>query len=335
MKKVLVALVAIGLMAGVAINYAGAEVTVYGRAHLSVDSLDNGTDSSLYLSSNASRLGFKGKQELGMGITGEFQYEVSYNPTGDGVSGARTNFLALSGNFGKLAFGRLDGAMQSHINKKQMFGDQIGDARNFLGGKSRIGRYNNMIQYSLSPTEGFNASLGIVPEEGKENTGGILLGADYTADPLFVGLGYTKWGTNTTGGVDQKTIQVLANYKVSDEFRLMAVYQKTSNLGNMSTAKLAVIGAGVAYSLSPETTIKAQYYKADETASNAKNGATMMAIGADYALSDTTTVYVAYAAGSNEEKATYTPLNWGHGDSPVISAGEDPSGISVGAVHKF
>lgn len=338
MKKVLVTLAAIGLMAGTAINYAAADVTVYGRAHLSVDSLNNGSESSTYLSSNASRLGFKGTQELSNGLTGEFQYEVSYDPTGGGLGGARTNFLALSGDFGKLVLGKLDAPMKAHMDGNQMFGDQVGDAGNFLGGSGRVNRYSNAIVYCL-PTiqEGLKACVGLVPEEGAKNTGGVVFGADYTTGPVFVGLGYVglKKSSTPIGTADQKTTQLLASYKVTDALRLMTVYQTTTNLGGTSTAKLAVVGVGAAYSCTPEVTVKGHYYTAGKTASDAKNGATMLAAGVDYALSKTTTVYVAYAAVTNEDNANYTPLNWGHGESPAISSGKDPSGISIGTVHKF
>jgi predicted porin len=345
MKKVLVTLATIGLMAGTAINYSAADVTVYGRAHLSVDSLDNGTDSSLYLSSNASRLGFKGSQELGMGLTGEFQYEVSYDPTKNGLGGARTNFLALSGDFGKLVLGRLDSASKSHMDHYQMFGDQIGDAGNFLGDKGQgvdhvsnaVDRFSNMIAYQMPTTNNLSASIAYVPEEGNKDTGGIIIGGEFSNENIFVGLSNAslKKGNKLGGTDDQQTTQILGNYKVSDTLRVMAVYQTTSNLRHTNTAKLTVIGAGVSYGFNPETTFKTHYYKADATASDAKDGATMLATGVDYALSDTTTVYFAYAAVTNEDNADYTSLNWGHEKLPAISAGKDPSGISIGAVYKF
>ena len=48
---------------------AAADVKVYGRAHVSLDYLDDGADyNEVGLSSNSSRLGFKAEQELENGM---------------------------------------------------------------------------------------------------------------------------------------------------------------------------------------------------------------------------------------------------------------------------
>ena len=59
-------LIAVAVGAALAVPaVAMADVTVYGRAHVSVDFLDDGADySETNLSSNSSRLGFKGNHEI-------------------------------------------------------------------------------------------------------------------------------------------------------------------------------------------------------------------------------------------------------------------------------
>ena len=46
-----------------------AELSVYGKAHLSLESQDDGTNTGTGLSSNSSRLGFKGSADFGTGLT--------------------------------------------------------------------------------------------------------------------------------------------------------------------------------------------------------------------------------------------------------------------------
>ncbi|MDY3198701.1 MAG: porin, partial [Pseudomonadaceae bacterium] len=63
MKKKLIA-IAVGA-AAVMPALALADVSIYGRAHVSVDFLDDGADySETNLSSNSSRIGFKGDHEI-------------------------------------------------------------------------------------------------------------------------------------------------------------------------------------------------------------------------------------------------------------------------------
>lgn len=330
--------VAIAILLGLIvpnITIAG-EVTVYGRAHISVDSLNNGTESSLYFSNNASRLGFKASQDLSYDIKGEVQFEVGYDPTDNKpISSNRDNYLALSGGFGKIKLGRLSSPGKNHMDRNQMFGDQIGDAGNLLGGQGD-GRYN-MVQYSIPTMNGVNANACIVPEEGKKDSGALFACADYSDGAIFAGVAYSSFGkAANTGTESQSTIQVLASYKLLDDtLRLMSVYQTTTNLGGDSAKKLKVIGAGAAFNITPETTIKGHFYKSGNTKTDAKDGATMIAVGIDHTLSDTTTAYLAYASTTNEENATKTPLYWGHGESPSVDAGKDPSGISAGVVCKF
>src|SRR5690606_17623708 len=69
MKKTLCAL-AIGATIFTPIMAAAADVKVYGRAHVSLDYLDDGKDyNEVGLSSNSSRLGFKAEQKLENGMT--------------------------------------------------------------------------------------------------------------------------------------------------------------------------------------------------------------------------------------------------------------------------
>src|SRR5690554_1225120 len=62
-----------------------ADVTVYGRAHVSTDYLDDGKDySEVNFSSNSSRLGFKGEHEVNPKLKAFFQIEQQINFTTGG-----------------------------------------------------------------------------------------------------------------------------------------------------------------------------------------------------------------------------------------------------------
>ena len=68
-----------------------ANVTVYGKAFLNVESVSNDkattAQNATRVQTNASRLGFKGKEDLGDGLTGWYQYEVQLDADGNSSNG--------------------------------------------------------------------------------------------------------------------------------------------------------------------------------------------------------------------------------------------------------
>lgn len=80
MKKTLCALAVGATLLTPALAMA-ADVKIYGRAHVSLDYLDDGADyNEVGLSSNSSRLGFKAEQKLenGMTVFGQIEQEINF-----------------------------------------------------------------------------------------------------------------------------------------------------------------------------------------------------------------------------------------------------------------
>src|SRR5690625_7328852 len=71
-----------------------AEISLYGRAHVSLDMLDNGAEySELNLSSNSSRLGFKASKEFGdLTAIMQIEQQVDYD-NGEAFTSARDTFV--------------------------------------------------------------------------------------------------------------------------------------------------------------------------------------------------------------------------------------------------
>jgi predicted porin len=86
-----------------------AETTIYGQMNLSVDDVSNGavanSTSALALSSNTSRLGFKGSEDLGDGLSAIWQIESQINVTGGGAGSSGTVLAGTSANNGNNAVG--------------------------------------------------------------------------------------------------------------------------------------------------------------------------------------------------------------------------------------
>jgi len=88
-------------------------VTIYGRIATSANQVETGSTSTLReLRDNASRLGFRGAEDLGGGLQALFGLEMGLsldtgNPTNPFY---RNSYVALRGGFGTVALGRLDSA---------------------------------------------------------------------------------------------------------------------------------------------------------------------------------------------------------------------------------
>ncbi|AMO22676.1 porin [Ramlibacter solisilvae] len=94
------------------VSRVGQSATIYGRIDLSADYSKNGSVSQMQLRDNASRLGFRGTEDLGGGLVGTFGLEMGINadsglPT---TPFFRNSYVGLVGGFGAFAMGRLDSA---------------------------------------------------------------------------------------------------------------------------------------------------------------------------------------------------------------------------------
>ncbi len=124
-KKILAAAIAASIAAPMAV---AADVVVYGKVKQSIDVVDNnaaGTKAgqdNVEISDRTSRLGFKGSEDLGNGMTAVFQIETGVNLSensapGDGTfnsggatqdSNLRNTYVGIMGDFGMFAIGRHD-----------------------------------------------------------------------------------------------------------------------------------------------------------------------------------------------------------------------------------
>ncbi len=121
MKQQLIVL-AIASVSGAA--FAQSNVTIYGVADATLDvisvsggatpSLQANTPSFTRVATNGSRLGFKGSENLGNGLTALFQFESDAKFDEGGTLGtARDSFVGLVGGFGKVTLGNLSGPSRS------------------------------------------------------------------------------------------------------------------------------------------------------------------------------------------------------------------------------
>ncbi|MCC5868886.1 MAG: porin [Gammaproteobacteria bacterium] len=343
-KQLLAAAVASALLAPVA-AVADTTVQVYGRAHLSVDWLDNGVDDGLNTSSNSSRLGFRANHDLGNGLTAFVQIEQNIRfEEGSGNFSTRDSFVGLRGDFGQFRLGQFDTPLKSVRSRTDFFGDQIGDARNLTRLRDVYGnvndfdtRFRNGIHYR---TPSFSGVVFDVHYSTNTGTGATV---DNDNDALSTSITYTQGNLYLAGAYERK------NETKSDAIRLGATY-KIGDLDLAALAQFATLkapagfggidqdadtyGIGASYKLNGKMTIKGQYYWL--SADGDEFDANMAVVGLDYRIASPFRLLFAYAHTSNDDNARYS-MSRGGRDTQLATAapGLNHSGFSVGFRYDF
>jgi predicted porin len=190
MKMKLIAIVIAAALAPAAAAADTGNVNLYGRLNASVDSQSGAATAAAFqtqntfVNTNSSRLGVRGSEDLGDGMSAIFQMEANVNLTGTGRGGngntvansaaanyglfggqVRDSFVGLSANWGKIQIGRLP--MTSHwVYESNLFADQIGDLGNFNSpaGMVTVGtRANGEVLYTTPNMSGFTANVQYYP----------------------------------------------------------------------------------------------------------------------------------------------------------------------------
>ncbi|WP_018955153.1 porin [Thioalkalivibrio sulfidiphilus] len=336
-KQVLVVAVAAALAVPVV---AVAETTgsVYGRAHLSVDHLDNGDSySEINVSSNSSRIGFKGEHRFNDDLTGIFQIEQEIFFDNEGSEWAsRDTFAGLKGDWGMFRVGKFDTPFKRARGPANFFGDQVGDMRNITR-VSAVGRFDerfrNSLHYRSPSMGGFVADLQYSPErsdsttaEGSDNAGfsGSL---GYRNGPLNAIVAYE---VQNGASSDPDAVRLAASYQITSDLRLGALYQQTeASNGTEGTA----YGLGGSFRMSPSMYLNAHVFTLD---SDVVDGdATMYAVGLEYRVDRALRFYGNVAVMDNQDASALTPWGAARSATPDGALGETATGVSLGMRYDF
>ncbi|MCO8109165.1 MULTISPECIES: porin [Acinetobacter] len=351
MKKTLCAL-AVGATLFTPALAMAADVKVYGRAHVSLDYLDNGADyNEVTLSSNSSRLGFKAEQKLENGLTvfGQIEQEVNFasgaKDEDDGVDFAtRDTFVGLKGDFGQARVGRFDSPFKAARGPVNFFGDQLGDIRNVTRvGNLRFDERNaNTIEYKSPKLGGGFNVIGAVSLHGEtevasdEKSKAYDLALTYKEGPVDFAAAYEHYEEDADKK-ERDGFRVAAAYKITPEFNLGALYQYLTHDDDVANPDAQVFGVAADYKFAPKTYLRGQVFHRDVDADDAN--ATLLAVGVEHRLDKAVRVYANLATVLNDENSKLTP--WSAGRSTKTSDitgganGEDAFGLSLGFRYDF
>ena len=204
-----------------------AEATVYGQANLSIDMAKDGaatnSTSANQLISNNSRIGFKGSEDLGGGMSAIWQMEGTVSmDTPAALAFDRNTFVGLMSNsLGTLRLGNYDTPYNRATRKLDVFGDTVVADNRGLNGVGMMGsigntvsdleaRAQNAIDYTSPNFSGFSVALASVfgaetlPQPAapanKKGTANSLA-AMYSMDAIYATLALinVKYGNANTG----------------------------------------------------------------------------------------------------------------------------------------
>ncbi|MDO9052628.1 MAG: porin [Gallionella sp.] len=302
MQKKIIALAIAAAFAAPAAFADTSNVTVYGVANVSYDMTKTGASaanptlnfSSNKVSSNTSRIGFKGTEDLGDGLSAIWQIESKINIDGGAASALadRNTFAGLSSKTaGTVLLGRHDTPYNLSNRKYDLFADGMADNRSIMGGGANAatlatatvgasfnGRQPNVVAYISPAMSGLTAAIAYVAGAEAQalaaNSKGSAwsLAAMYGNGPVTANFGYEVHNLGTAGtgtvvppavlgglaGMKETAWTISGGYKV-EAFEINAIYEKTSD--NYGAAVALPAGSNVlghrAYYLSGKYNVSA------------------------------------------------------------------------------
>lgn len=310
MKRVVIA----SLLAPFALGAAWAQssVTLYGRVNLSAESLDAGGVKTKQLVDNASRLGFKGVEDMGGGLKAGFVLEHRFGAdTGlpAATFWAGQSEVYLSGGFGTVRLGQF--TSEAYFATA----DWIGWHNHDTGTSSDalyafLGRSANKVAWRAPEfVAGLGVEVAISLGEGGGRVRQYDAAVNYNAGPLSLGAGYQS--------ADDSTQFALRGSYAIGTAMLGAYVQRHDDATNGSRTIFRVAGM---YTLGASE-FHANIGKAGEYARLAGSDATQWTLAYNYNLSQRTKVYAWYSKVSD--------------DAGVSAAGGDLSSLAVGVRHNW
>ncbi|MCI5067803.1 porin [Acidovorax sp.] len=299
---------------------------------------------------NSSRLGFRGVEDLGGGMSASFHLEAGLNNDngsgattstnnqgasgvtgGGGLTFNRRSTVSLNGGFGEVRLGRDYTPQFWNLTVFDPFGTNgVGTTQTLnssLGGPTTV-RASNAIGYFLPGNLGgfygqaqYYMGENLSNAANKKDGNGLALRAGYANGPINVALAFsdTKFlsgnikAVNVGGAYDLGMAKIMAHYSQDD------VKNGAEGKGFL-IGGLVPVGAG-------EIRLAYSTYKIDTVGADPRTN--KIALGYVHNLSKRTALYATYAHVSNKNGAAQS-LN-----GSVTAAGDNSNGYDFGIKHSF
>jgi len=342
---------------------AQSNVTIYGLVDVGVVSERGGSAGSLTKVTSGvgsqSRLGFRGTEDLGSGLSAIFQLETGFKADDGTLDSTNTifnrqAFVGLkSKDAGTLTLGRQYTMLYNAMSQvADPFGaGYAGSIKNLFPAAGANTRSSNALVYATPSFGGFSADgLYSLGEQAGSSTAGrqFGFGLNFAQDALNARLVYNNRNNDTAAvGTTPAKLQDTGRntlLAVNYDFKVVKAYFAFGSDKGVNSAVLPVANA-YGYAVAPKTStdstdtligaqvpvgsgiIMASYIrKNDKTVNN--QDADQWALGYSHLLSKRTNLYVAYAKIKNKNGAGYTVGN-------NNEAGSGDKAFNAGIRHSF
>ena len=324
MKKSLLVLAVLGAVSTMA--SAQTSVTIYGVVDAGITHEDNGVALTNRLDSgnqSGSRLGFKGNEDLGGGLSAQFVLEQGFAVDTGNVADAthsafnRQAYLGLTGAFGQVRLGRQKTVMYDTLLAIDPFGIAAkgGIDRLFMKNVGAAGRSDNTLAYFTPNFSGFTGQATYAfGEQANSNRAGRQYGLslNYTAGPLFVTLDYLNANNVPVVGATAATTVIPGTAKGTllggtydfGVVKAHAGFGTEKGIYGLNQRDY-MVGATVPFGASA---VQIDYIKKTDQSSANNMGAKQYAIGYTYALSKRTNFYSSYTNTQQDSGANYVGI---------------------------
>lgn len=359
MKRSILAASLLAVCAGAS---AQSNVTIYGIADAGLVRESGGAAGTINKVgsgvASASRLGFKGSEDLGGGLSAIFLLENGYKIDSGDVDAAgtifnRQSYVGLKGDAGSVTLGRQYTPYHSALAAvADPFGTGLaGTSKNLFPDSGANVRSSNTVQYTSTLYNGFSGELAYSAGEKSASATGRQFGAafGYAAGPLTLRVAYNNKngdteaatgvaavsrdnGRNTllAANYDFKVIKLFAAYGVDKGFNSAPLGNANNPYGATTRPTASTDGneilLGFTAPLGGGSLIGSVMRKDDKTVFN--QDAHSWGVGYIYPLSKRSSLYGAYAAISNKNGAGYTVAN-------NSESGTGNRALNLGVRHTF
>jgi predicted porin len=296
-KKLIVVALAAAITLPVAALADNGNFTFYGVADLSYDFANTGDGtttangltavtgtSKRVVSSNVSKLGFKGSEDLGDGLSANWQVEqqINFDDAASNTFASRNTFVNLKNEtLGTILFGRHDTPYKFATRKLDVVNDNVGDNRALMGapaarmavgpvtstagaapfaGASSQGfdlRPNNILMYTSPTFGGVTAAVAMVNLSEQNYTSAhrrnklLSMAAMYDVAPFYASIAHEEHKLEslvlvTNTGQNESATRLGFGFKPEAQpFELAVVYEKTTD--NLGVAEANLNGHSALY----------------------------------------------------------------------------------------
>jgi predicted porin len=315
-----------------------ASVTIFGVLDVGVQRLKNGSK-TLNLESidglQTSRIGFRGREDLGNGLSASFHLEGAIGPdVGAGGDWRRRATVSLSSKAaGELRLGRDYTPTFWNISRFNAFGTNgVGAASNLVygfdgvsGTSKTVIRSDNSVGYFLP--DGLAGVYGQAMVAAGEGTTGRYVGArlGYAGNGLDIAFALSET-INTMAGDKFKVTNLGGSYTLG-ALKLLGLY----HVSKLTTREQKNVVVGAHYAVASGT-IRASFVNAHSR--NSANGedytGKLFAVGYVHNLSKRTSLYTTVSQVNNSKTGRFLIPG-----GSAIAPGDDSRGIEAGIYHAF